>query len=515
MERQFNITELFLSASARYPDKVAIASKRSQISFAQLCDDMKRTACYFAAKGIKKGDRVLVFVPMGIDLYRIVLALFYMGATVVFLDEWTNRRRLDLCCQIADCNAFVGTWKAHLLRLFSPEIRKIPIKLTMRFQADNGFFLSDTEPQDPALITFTTGSTGIPKAALRTHGFLLEQFRALEDKIQAHHSDVDMSVLPIVLLINLGIGSTSIIADFKSSKPTKMNARRIIDQLEVHRVSRIVASPYFIKRLAEEMKSNPRALPHLRSIFTGGAPVFQKEARLFTQAFGDKEIKIVYGSTEAEPISSIDAHQIAEENIAYRNDTGLCVGRPYWATQVKIIKITDQLLFDITPAQLNVMECQEGEWGEIIVAGPHVLSAYFKNETALRKTKIFTEGVYWHRTGDSGYLKEGVLYLTGRCQTLIPSGSTYISPFVVENYLQFIHGVSLGTILNINGQLIAFVELENRRVQRRPVEKAIRSLPLCIDKVHFCKLPRDPRHHSKIEYNKLLSLTNESTSIPK
>lgn len=504
MEKRFNITELFLSAAATYPDKVAIVDKQRKISFTQLQSDVKSTAHYFAKKGIQKGDRVLVFVPMGIDLYRIVLALFYLGATVVFLDEWTNRKRLDLCCQLADCKAFIGTWKTHLLRLFSSEIRKIPIKLHTRLRSGNSYFLSDTQMEDPALITFTTGSTGIPKAALRTHGFLLEQFRALEDKMQAHPADVDMSVLPIVLLINLGVGSTSIIADFKPSKPATMCATRIIDQLEAQQVSRIVASPYFMKRLAEEIKSNPRPLPHLRAIFTGGAPVFQKEALLFTEVFPDKHIQIVYGSTEAEPISSIEAKYVAENHITYSSDVGLCVGIPYLATQVKILKITDEDLFDISVEQFKVLQCEEEEWGEIIVAGPHVLAAYFKNEDALRKTKIRSNGRYWHRTGDAGYMKDGMLYLTGRCQTLIENGNRYISPFIFENYLQFIPGVSLGTILKIKGQMMAFVELESRTADRQLIEKTIRSLPLFIDEIRFCKLPRDPRHHSKIEYNKLL-----------
>ncbi|MBE8720244.1 AMP-binding protein [Sphingobacterium pedocola] len=516
MEKRFNITELFLSAAATYPDKVAIVDKQTKISFKQLLDDVKCTAHYFAKKGIQKGDRVLVFVPMGIDLYRIVLALFYMGATVVFLDEWTNRKRLDLCCRLADCKAFVGTWKTHLLRLFSSEIRRIPIILNTRLRPGNSYFLSDTQMEDPALITFTTGSTGVPKAALRTHGFLLEQFNALEDKMQAHPSDIDMSVLPIVLLINLGVGSTSVIADFKSSKPTKMCAARIIDQLRAQQVSRIVASPYFIKRLAEEIKSDPRSLPHLRAIFTGGAPVFQKEALLFTEVFRDKQVQIVYGSTEAEPISSIEAKYVAEDHITYRPEVGLCVGRPYSATQVRILKITDEALFDISAKQFKVFQCEEEEWGEIIVSGPHVLATYFKNEDALRKTKILLNGVYWHRTGDAGYMKDGMLYLTGRCQTLIQNGNRYISPFIFENYLQFIPGVRLGTVLKIQGKMIAFVELENKAVDRQLLEKTIRSLPLFIDEIRFCKLPRDPRHHSKIEYGKLAPpTTNESTPIPR
>src|SRR5690606_12873404 len=139
---------------------------------------------------------------------------------------------------------------AHLLRLFSTGIRRIPIKVGLSFSTGKAAAMRHTAPMDTALITFTTGSTGVPKAALRTHGFLYEQFKALETEIGAKPTDVDMSVLPIILLINLAVGSTSVIADFNPTKPTRMQPRKIVNQLRTHQVTRLVASPYFVKRLA-------------------------------------------------------------------------------------------------------------------------------------------------------------------------------------------------------------------------------------------------------------------------
>src|SRR5690606_33959943 len=172
MERPFNIVCLFLRAAEKYPDKTAIWDKNGQkISFGELDASVRQTAAYFERKGIRKGDRVLLFVPMGIDLYRNVLALFYIGAAIVFVDQWSKINRLDTCCRLADCNAFVGSWKAHLLRLFSKNIRHIPIKLGLSYSIGQSTEMSRTTRADTALITFTTGSTGVPKAALRTHGF--------------------------------------------------------------------------------------------------------------------------------------------------------------------------------------------------------------------------------------------------------------------------------------------------------------------------------------------------------
>ena len=84
----------------------------------------------------------------------------------------------------------------------------------------------------PALITFTTGSTGTPKAALRSHVFLNEQFKALLHEIQPKPTDIDMPILPIVLFVNLGVGCTSIIADYKQTKPNNLDPKKIINQLQ-------------------------------------------------------------------------------------------------------------------------------------------------------------------------------------------------------------------------------------------------------------------------------------------
>ena len=96
--QHYNIIDLFTEAAQRTPDRIAIIESEKRISFSELDRQITATVAYFQAKGIRKGDRVLVFVPMSIDLYRIVLALFRMGATAVFLDEWVSRERLNICC---------------------------------------------------------------------------------------------------------------------------------------------------------------------------------------------------------------------------------------------------------------------------------------------------------------------------------------------------------------------------------------------------------------------------------
>jgi len=496
-----NISKLFIDASEQYPDRLAIIDPSRSITYADLRKDVEETAAYFRSKGIQKGDRVLVFVPMSVDLYRIVLALFYCGATAVFLDAWVNKKRMELCCEIAACKGFIGVPKARIYALFSKELRRIPIKLKLKKQLSNRGDMEDVGPDDSALITFTTGSTGRPKAADRTHGFLKEQFDALIDEIDPQVSDVDMPVLPIVLFVNLGVGCTSVIADFKMSKPESMIPEKLVHQIQQHRVNRITASPFIVEQLAK-LTENKNAFNKIEKVFTGGAPVFPLQAKLLSNTFKNASVNIVYGSTESEPISSIEARELMLKE-SHLSD-GLPVGQVYHKAEVRVIKITEDAIPTPNLDTFNALRVAEGEIGEIIVSGPHVLQRYFNNDEAFKQNKIVVGDTIWHRTGDSGMLKGNQLFLTGRCQQLMYHENRTLSPFIIENQLQNIEGISMGTLLKINGQLILVIE---GKVNDETLAANCTSIPH--DSIVKTTIPRDPRHNSKIDYPALKQLLSQ------
>jgi len=498
----FNVVDLFREAAVRNPDQPAIIYRDKSISFAALQNAVNQTAAYFLRKGIRKGDRVLVFVPMSDDLYRTVLALFRIGAVAVFLDEWVSMRRLTECCRLAQCAAFIGTFKGRILARLLPGLRSIPLHLGLQYDSETAVpDFPDTRPDDVALITFTTGSTGTPKAAIRTHGLLFEQYQALLPLIDTRRNDVCMPTLPIVLLINLGAGVTSVIADFNARKPDSMKPEKIIRQIRRHKVASIIASPFFVKQLARYSIDHALFLGLVQKILTGGAPVFPKEAEVYRNAFPQAHIGIVYGSTEAEPMSMITA----DELIASETDKGLNVGQVEPAATVKIIRISNESINMPDEEALSKLEVAPGEIGEIIVSGKHVLSGYLHNPEALKRNKIFVGSQCWHRTGDSGFLN-GNLFLTGRCASLVRTREGLLSTFLLENRFQSIQGVETGTVMMLHDRLTAIIELGDTS-RREAVQSAIRSLPEAFADIVFVpKIPRDPRHNSKIDYEKLGAL---------
>jgi len=502
MSQAFNISELFDEAARQHPDRPALIDGDHRITYATLHKQVEATAQYFTNAGLKKGDRVLIFVPMSIDLYRIVLALFRMGAVAVFLDEWVSKKRMEACCEIAACKGFISVMKGHVLRLFSKELRNIPLVLKLRpKQTHTQHPFEQTRTDDTALITFTTGSTGTPKAAKRTHGFLNEQFNALREKIKPQPGDVDLSLLPIVLLINLGAGATSVIARFKAGKPTSFKPAMICKQIEKHKVNRMTASPVFIRLLSEYLLSHRLTLPTVKQVFTGGAPVFPDEAEIYARAFDKAAVEIVYGSTEAEPISSVRSTELIA-NKAELLRKGLPAGKPDSLAEVKIIEITAENISAESESDLAL--CPVDTVGEIIVAGPHVLREYFNNEDALKRNKIFIGEKVYHRTGDSGCMDaEGNLFLTGRCSTVFEHQGSKVYPFLYESVFRALPGVAAGTLLRLKHETLAVIELSDRK-QKNQVESALQAMPLAFDRICFLDaIPRDPRHHSKIDYEKL------------
>src|SRR5258708_2914152 len=179
----FNRAALLPELARHYGDREAIVEgsgpRRRSISFRGFAQRTAALAAGFEQLGLKAGDRVLVFVPMSIELYLVLMACLHAGLCVAFVDAWADKKRLDQAVALVKPRAFIGSLAAQALRLFSPAIRRIEIKLAVggRF-----FPLERLErpelarppllrnEEDEALVTLTTGSTGRPKAEIgRAH----------------------------------------------------------------------------------------------------------------------------------------------------------------------------------------------------------------------------------------------------------------------------------------------------------------------------------------------------------
>ena len=526
-EKDVNITRILIDQATRRPHEPAIVESAGRgvgtLTFAQIADRSARAASLFREAGLYKGDRVLVFQPMSIELYVALLAIFRLGLVATVLDPSAGRGHLEQCCGIARPKAFIGPARAHLLRLLCRDLRRIERHFVTAGRAPGATRWSTHERLDPthsitacdsshdALLTFTSGSTGVPKAAVRSHGFLLAQHAALAESIELEPGEVDLATLPIFVLANLASGVTTVIPQGDLRRPGFIEPGPVLEQLRRHRVTRTVGSPALYARLLQGARAASSAgsesggtgLGGLRKLYTGGAPVFPPLLRELRSALPQGRVIVVYGSTEAEPIAHLDWSEAEPADLDAMNaGKGLLVGRPVRRIELRILPNRwGTPLPAMTAGEFSGLALDPGEAGEISVSGPHVLSSYL-NGIGDEETKFRVEGDAWHRTGDAGYLDaRGRLWLLGRAGAVIQDERGAIHPFSVECAASQLTWIERSALLLHGGTRLLAVQLGARAPSdaERRVQETLSWAKL--DRiVRVPRIPVDRRHNAKIDY---------------
>lgn len=524
MDNRNIIIDMHQSA-LRNPEKTALIDRKTSIfkkpvyqhiTYSRLFKDITATAVNLKKSGFVKGDRIIVFVPMSYSLYVLCLAVSYIGAVSVFIDAWADKDRLSKACKVVNPKGFIGTLKAQILRI-NPEIRKIPLKktasslLVMNSSTGIDFNPEHVDAEDEALITLTTGTTGLPKGVRRTHGALSEQFSVLKGHMTIEEPDVDLTALPIFVFLNLAIGSTSVLPLFNPAKPSSFDPESIVRQIRELNITTSIGSPVFYEKIADYLISKDETLT-LNAIFTGGAPVFKSLAEKLIKAFPGTEIEIVYGCTEAEPISGISIN----ESIACGSKPGIPAGRNVKGVEVKVVKATSDPILTGRANPLGSYLADTNEVGEIIVSGPHVMKDYLGDPELFDKNKIRDGARIWHRTGDAGVVEpDGSIYIYGRVgkRFLSRGGDKYPVPY--EQRLMEIDGVTLSSVLEKDNMIYAVVEAEKSLLNNEDILPRIRDELTGLEPDHIVlmkKIPRDPRHNSKVDYEELLEKLKSAPS---
>ena len=487
-----NIVSIFEEAVSKNPDKIALIEGRRRLSYTALNAKVRNASIRYQALGIEKGTKVLVLIPISIDLYINILALFKIGASIIFVDEWSKKERLEACIKTVGIDVLVSGWKGKILRYFHPSLRQIPRSIVYQdVLSPNSVEEVSIKGKDSALVTYTTGSTGSPKAANRTHRFLYAQFIELKNTLQHNEIEVLMTTLPIIVLLGLGLNKTVVLPryNYKSAADSDFDALGM-DLLQ-HQVDTFITSPFIL----DELVKTESSYKGLRSIYVGGASIFKESAKRWKHKFTSSKIELIYGSTEVEPIAKIPIDDFLDTKATHR---GTCVGRVNKNLDLKIVDIHQS-----TPS--SYLEVEDGSIGEIIVAGDHVLEDYLGDTSIIRRSKIQEGKLLWHRTGDAGYVLDGVLYLVGRASQMISlKGQTY-GIFEVEEYLKSFRHVKNGTVMKKEGESFVVLEGYVSSLEKEIIQNYLGNAYF----IDSFKIPMDPRHHSKIDYPSLRRLLHQ------
>lgn len=529
--RGWNVAWRLREAAARQPSRAAVVCETGRdvrrLTFAELDAESDRVANGFARVGIERGARVVLMVPPGLEFFTVAFALLKRGAVLVLIDPGIGRRSLGVCLGEAAPEAFVGVPLAHAARVaFGWGRRSLRTLVTLGPRLGWGGYrlgdLRDDVVPHPiaelgrdgmAGIFFTSGSTGVPKGVVYTHGVFAAQFEVLREHLRFDEDAADLATFPPFALIDAALGTTAVIPDMDASRPAQADPARLVGAIERHGATRIFGSPALIDRLARHCQAHGLRLTSIRRVLSAGAPVRSDIVeRMAAVLPPDAQFHTPYGATEALPVSSIESREILGDTRAgAARGAGVCVGRPMPQVRVHVIRITDDPIEEWSDDLL----VSAGSIGEIAVEGPIVTAVYYGRPRSNSLAKIRRpDGGVVHRMGDCGWLDgEGRLWFCGRKADRVETSAGALFPDPCEGVANEHDAVFRSALVGVGPagarEPVLCLELECRagRAERDRIGREV--LALCalheptrrIRRVLFHPgFPVDRRHNAKIDH---------------
>ncbi len=395
-------------AAERREHPAIVVEAGERISYAELNARINRAVAALRRLGVQRGDRVALALrsePLYLELY---FACAKLGAILVPLN--TRLTAAELGFQITDCGAAV------VIR--SPEIELGALSGTRCIEREAFVALRPATAPEPALapggenpqvILYTSGTTGVPKGAVLPYRKTL--FNTLNAEIYFGLRETDVAVVPIPLFHSFGLNILSVPVLFAGATLVLVDhfdALTLQDTLARERATFLGAVPVMYRRMLEAGVS-PEKWSSLRFAFGAGAPLEVETIRRFHEL--GVPLLQGYGQTETSILCCLDPKNAL--------DQAGSVGRPVRYAEVRV-------------AAGDGREQPRGTSGEVVVRGPIVMTGYWRRPQETAATRL--DG--WHRTGDLGVMDaDGFLTLVGRLKELYISGGENVYPAEVERVL--------------------------------------------------------------------------------
>jgi acyl-CoA synthetase (AMP-forming)/AMP-acid ligase II len=499
------------------------------VSFGDLDRDSDVLARGLLARGIGPGTRTALMVTPGPEFLAISYALIKAGAVPVLVDPGLGIKRLGGAFERAAPEAFIGVPRAHVARLlFGWAKRTIRTTVVVggprplaghtlagiRRASGTVTALPDLDPGAPAIIAFTSGSTGAPKGVITKREQLASQLTTIGEIFGWQPGDVDLATMPLFALFATALGVTAILPAMDFTRPAQADPAMLVRLVQEYAVTTMFCSPALLEPLSRFAAARGERLTSLRRVICAGAPVQAGTLRRCRAMLADEgEVCTPYGATEALPMTTIESREILAETAAATDaGDGVCVGRAVRNADIEIIAMVDGPIgcFD----QARVLP--PGEAGEIVARAPWVSACYAGDPDNTMKAKIpAADGTFFHRTGDAGYRDAlGRVWFCGRvADRVVTEADTLLSvpcEAVFNTHPAVFRSALTGP--HVVGQLrpTMCVELEPGRHDHAALRRDLLSLAAAHEHTRAIRdvlfhpgLPVDVRHNAKIDHEAL------------
>ena len=392
--------------------KTAYVVGDDRVTYAAFHARSNQLARALARLGVGPGDRVAVMATNRVEVPIIYFAVLKLGAIIVPVSARFTAGEVATVVGHAEAETF----------LVAPEFdaacatRRASIRIGRDLDALAAAEPSDDvavaiDERDPHVMLYTSGTTGQPKGALLSHRSYWLQATTSHLQLGFREDDVGLSMFPM-----FHMGGWSLPLGFWHTGATvvimpKAEPRAILDAIARERVTYLYAVPTVYASLLAALDRERDDVSSLRLLGGGTAPMTAAQVHAIRDAFRCRDMVILYGSTEAGPVSVL-----RPPDVARKPET---VGRPYLDVDVRLV---DEDGRDVSP----------GAVGEIVVRSEFTMRGYWRNPEETARTK--RDG--WVHTGDLGtFDDEGFLSVVGRRKEVIRSAGESIFPAEIERVL--------------------------------------------------------------------------------
>jgi len=411
------------------PDRVALRFQGASVTWSTLHTRVERLADALARRGVGLGDRVLILMLNRPEYLEVVLATNALGAIAVPVNFRMTVPEVSFLLRDSGARVVVAdTTLAPLADAVRADVGGPDLSIVVGGATEGdvlgyedlvaedgaGYPAIDIPDDTPALIMYTSGTTGRPKGAVLTHSNMAAQALTCIRAFQLNRpDDIGFCASPMFHIAALGsmapslmLGLTTVIHPVGAFDPDVL-----LDVLEEEQVTTLFLVPVQWQAVCAAQQAQPRKLK-LRGISWGAAPASDTVLRAMAETFPDASNVAVFGQTEMSPITCVLDGEDALRKLG-------SVGRVIPTVQARVV---DDDMNDVAP----------GEVGEIVYRGPTMMLEYWQNPAAT--ADAFHGG--WFHSGDLVRVDdEGFVYVVDRKKDMIISGGENIYCAEVENAL--------------------------------------------------------------------------------
>jgi long-chain acyl-CoA synthetase len=413
------VAELLLDAE-RWRDRVHLIQGTRRLTFGDLFLAADRVAGQLAERGLVPGDRILLLAPNSPEWVIAFWAGVRAGGIVTLGNGWWNRAEVEHAVRLVQPSLVIADEKRRELLPPSLAGRHVIDVNQVRSWAETASHplpvTNDGDENDPAVIVFTAGTTGDPKAAVLAHRSVIANLHSLLLVSGRLPQQLDLEKRGAVILqsgpmFHIGGIQALLLAMLCGHSMVflegRFDAGQVLDLIEREHVTVWGAVPTMAFRVLEHPSLPGRDLSAVRSISLGGAAVQPELTARLRRAFtgADRGLSTIYGMTETGGTVASASGQVMAEHPR---------------TSGKPTPVSD----------LRIDSPQPGGEGEILVRTPGQMLGYWGQRQA-----DIIDGEGWVHTGDLGRIEDGLLYVTGRSKDIIIRGGENIASAHVESAL--------------------------------------------------------------------------------